>query len=44
MTLEGIAKASAIYMMTAILIAMGQLAYERMGSSVKTPTYVEAGL
>ncbi|MGL3605397.1 hypothetical protein ACSV9I_02670 [Rhizobium sp. G187] len=44
MTLEGIAKVSAIYMMTAILIAMGQLAYDRLAQSTQNPVTIEAGL
>jgi hypothetical protein len=44
MTLTGIAKASAIYMLTAILIAGGQVAVESFAPARHTTLVAEAGL
>ncbi|MDH4442395.1 MAG: hypothetical protein QE284_18675 [Rhizobium sp.] len=44
MTLTGIAKASAIYMLAAILIAGGQVAFETFGSARHAGLITEAGL
>ncbi|WP_281285483.1 hypothetical protein [Rhizobium glycinendophyticum] len=44
MTLTGIAKASAIYMLAAILIAGGQVAVERLAPARHAGLVTEAGL
>lgn len=44
MTLTGIAKASAIYMLAAILIAGGQVAYETFGPTRHANLVADAGL
>lgn len=44
MTLTGIAKASAIYMLAAILIAGGQVAVERFSPASHSALVAEAGL
>ena len=44
MTLTGIAKASAIYMMAAILYAGGHVAWQSMATAPQGEFYAEAGL
>ncbi len=44
MTLTTIAKASAIYMMAAILYAGGHVAWQSMANVPQDDVYVEAGL
>jgi hypothetical protein len=44
MTLTTIAKASAIYMMAAILYAGGHVAWQTMATTSQSDAYTEAGL